>query len=156
MGLSFEGQLLLLFLPLISLFLLSSPLPFPISSVGFPERHLIMAPLHIWSCSLADPVILCPFGDLVWSFLLLTVSHVCFLSPLRDCKLWRAGKNFPFLRSFFHILIRGSVHAGKCGNKYQLKKVLMFLKGCWMQSINFYYKKDLKGLEFIGRGCLLY
>ena len=47
------------------------------------------------------------------------------------------------------------MHAGECGNKYQLKEqVLKLLKGCWVQSMSSYYKKDLKGQEFIGRRML--
>ena len=39
------------------------------------------------------------------------------------------------------------MHAGKCGNKYQLgKQVFLFLKCCWVRSENSYYKKDWDSL----------
>lgn len=39
------------------------------------------------------------------------------------------------------------MHAGKCGNKYQLgKQVFLFLKCCWVWSVNSYYKKDWDSL----------
>lgn len=60
---------------------------------------------------------------------MLAIPHIYFTCP-HDFKLLEGRENFSFLRSFFQILIGGPVHAGKCGNKYQVNKELIKAVGC--------------------------
>lgn len=74
----------------------------------------------------------------------------------KDCKLQEGREEFSIFWSFFQILVKGPVHAGKCGNKDQLgKQVFLFLEWCWVWSVNSYYTKDQDSLCLWGIFALL-